>query len=117
KKQPLLMREKFMGRLKELDNKTVLSEGKLDEEIAYLAQRYDLSEEIARLKCHLNYFHELLSPKKADLVGKKLDFIAQELFREANTINSKAQDIEIIRESLTIKGEVESIRQQVQNLE
>ena len=50
-------------------------------------------------------------------MGKKLDFVAQEIYREANTINSKSQDVEIVRGSLTIKGEVESIRQQVQNIE
>jgi uncharacterized protein (TIGR00255 family) len=60
---------------------------------------------------------ELMSPKTVGPVGKKLDFVAQELFREANTINSKAQDIEIVQKSLIVKGELESIRQQVQNLE
>jgi uncharacterized protein (TIGR00255 family) len=50
-------------------------------------------------------------------VGRKLDFVAQELFREVNTINSKSQDIEITKKALNIKGEVESIRQQVQNVE
>ena len=87
------------------------------EESAYLAQRYDLAEEIVRLKSHLAALKELLSPKVKDPVGKNLDFIAQELYREANTSNSKSQDIEIIKESLFVKGEIESIRQQVQNIE
>jgi uncharacterized protein (TIGR00255 family) len=60
---------------------------------------------------------DLLSPEREEPVGKKLDFVAQEIYREANTINSKSQDVEIVRGSLTIKGEVESIRQQVQNIE
>jgi len=76
-----------------------------------------LTEEIARLKSHLDYVLDLLSLEKEEPAGKKLDFIAQEIYREANTINSKSPDIEIIRGSLTIKGEVESIRQQVQNIE
>ena len=66
---------------------------------------------------HLAYIQEILSPKTEGPVGKKLDFIAQELYRETNTINSKAQDIRIIKGCLALKNEVESIRQQVQNLE
>jgi uncharacterized protein (TIGR00255 family) len=117
KKQPLLIRNKLRDRLKELGQETRIPEEKFIEETAYMAQRYDLSEEIARLKSHLLYMQELLSSKTKEPVGKKLDFVAQELFREANTINSKAQDIIIIQKSLTVKGELESIRQQVQNLE
>jgi uncharacterized protein (TIGR00255 family) len=103
--------------MEELDNKISLSEDRIAEEAAYIAQRYDLTEEVKRLKCHLDLVRELLSPESEEPIGKKLDFIAQEIFREANTLNSKSQDIDIIRESLTIKAEVESIRQQVQNLE
>ncbi|MFC2141530.1 YicC/YloC family endoribonuclease [Acidobacteriota bacterium] len=117
KKQPMLIRNKLRERLKELGQDTRVAEEKLIEETAYMAQRYDLSEEIARLKSHLHYLQELMSPKTEGPVGKKLDFVAQELFREANTINSKAQDIEIIQKSLIVKGELESIRQQLQNLE
>lgn len=115
--QPLAIRQKLEQRLKELSHETLLSEEKIAEEAAYLAQRYNLTEEVTRLKCHLNYMEELLSSKIKDSVGKKLDFIAQELNREANTINSKAQDIEMIKEILAIKNKVESIRQQVQNIE
>ncbi len=94
-----------------------LSEEKLAEETAYLAQKYDLTEEIARLKSHMEYALQLLSPRKTESAGKKLDFIAQELFREANTINAKSQDIKITQGILSVKGEVESIRQQIQNVE
>jgi uncharacterized protein (TIGR00255 family) len=117
KKQPLLIRNRFKDRLKELGQEARIPQEKLIEETAYMAQRYDLSEEIARLKSHLQYIQELLVSKDKEPVGKKLDFVAQELFREANTINSKAQDIAIVQKSLTVKGELESIRQQVQNLE
>jgi uncharacterized protein (TIGR00255 family) len=117
KKQPDFIRGKLKDRLLEIGEKNAISEEKLLEETAYLAQRYDISEEVERIRTHLIYFQELLSPQEQEPLGKKLDFLAQELFREANTINSKAQDIEIIRKSLTIKGELESIRQQVQNLE
>lgn len=117
KKQPVLIREKLKRRMKELSHERPLSDEKLAEEAAYLAQRYDLSEEVTRLKSHVDYALKLLSPKRMEPVGRKLDFVAQELFREVNTINSKSQDIEITKKALTIKGEVESIRQQVQNVE
>jgi len=117
KKQPLLIRNRLRDRLNELGQEARIPEEKLLEETAYMAQRYDLSEEIERLKSHLHYIQELLSSKAKEPVGKKLDFVAQELFREANTINSKAQDIVIVQKCLTVKGELESIRQQVQNLE
>jgi uncharacterized protein (TIGR00255 family) len=117
KKQPVLISEKLKRRMKELSRESPLSEEKLAEEAAYLAQRYDFTEEVTRLKSHVDYALKLLSLKRMEPVGKKLDFVAQELFREVNTINSKSQDIEITKRALAIKGEVESIRQQVQNVE
>lgn len=117
RKQPFLIQDKLKQRLRELNNECSLPEEKLAEEAAYIAQRYDLTEEIKRLKSHLKYVQEVISQKKEEPVGKKLDFVAQELYREANTINSKSQNIEVIRGILTIKGEIESIRQQVQNIE
>lgn len=117
KKQPLLIKQKLMERLEDLKHDDAFSESKLAEEASLLAQRYDLTEEIARLKSHMNYLREQLDSKEPEPVGKKLDFLAQELFREANTLNSKAQDIELIRKSLALKSEVESIRQQLQNIE
>ena len=116
-KQPLLIRDKLRERLKELNEDISVSDEKLVKEAAFIAQKFDLNEEIMRLLSHLEYASNLLSAEDEDPVGKKLDFMAQELFREANTINSKAQDMDIIKASLAIKSEVESIRQQVQNLE
>lgn len=117
KKQPLLIKKKLMERLEDLKQDDTFPEGKLAEEASLLAQRYDLTEEISRLKSHMQYFKDLLDSKELEPVGKKLDFLAQELFREANTLNSKAQDVEVIRKSLSLKSEVESIRQQLQNIE
>jgi len=117
KKQPLLVRDKLRQRLKELTEDGPLLEERLIEAAAYYAQKYDLAEEITRLKSHLNYVQELFLFQKQEPVGRKLDFIVQELYRETNAISSKSQDIEIIEESLKIKGEVESIRQQAQNIE
>jgi uncharacterized protein (TIGR00255 family) len=116
-KQPLLIRDKLRERLKELNEDISVTDEKLVKEAAYIAQKFDLNEEITRLLSHLDYASDLLSAEEEEPVGKKLDFMAQELFREANTINSKAQDMDIIKASLAIKSEVESIRQQVQNLE
>ena len=117
KKQPSQIQEKLRDRMRELGHELPLSEERMTAEVAYYALRYDLSEEIARLNCHMDHFRELLSSEKQDAVGKSMDFLAQELFREINTINSKAQDMKIVKYGLTMKGEVESIRQQVQNLE
>ncbi len=117
KEQPLLIKQKLREKIKEISQENTFSENRLIEEASFLAQRYDLTEEIERLKSHLSYFWEVLDSTGTDPVGKKLDFVAQELYREANTINSKAQDIDVIKRSLSIKSEVESIRQQVQNIE
>ena len=117
KDQPLHIKNRLIQRVKELSYEAPLSEEKLLEEAVYFAQRYDLSEEVLRLNCHLNYMQELLSSKVKEPVGRKLDFLAQELVREANTINSKTQDIRITQEILTVKNQVENIRQQVQNIE
>ncbi|MGD2294678.1 MAG: YicC/YloC family endoribonuclease [Candidatus Aminicenantes bacterium] len=116
-RQPSLIRKRLKERMAELSQEGSLSEEKLAEETAYLAQKYDLTEEITRLKSHLDYALQLLSLKKTEPCGKKLDFVAQELFREANTINAKSQDIRITQGILAVKGEVESIRQQIQNVE
>ncbi len=115
--QPRLVRQRLRRKVQEGNNKTSASEGRLNEEVAYLAQRYDVSEEIHRLKVHLATVLQLTRSTKGEPAGKMLDFLAQELYREANTLNSKSQDIDVTKEGLVIKGEVESIRQQVQNLE
>jgi len=115
--QPCIIRDKLVERMSELNGEKQLSEERMVSEAAFLAQKYDLTEEVERLISHLDYFRELLSPSTEELVGKKLDFLAQELYRESNTINSKAQDIDTIKNCLALKSRVESIRQQVQNLE
>lgn len=117
KRQPAFLRERIKKRLRDLNGSVPVSEGKLAEEASFQAQRYDLAEEIGRLKTHLDSFEGFLSPKVGEPVGRQLDFLAQELNREANTLASKSQDIRITRESLAIKNELESIRQHVQNIE
>ncbi|MDI6845356.1 MAG: YicC/YloC family endoribonuclease [Candidatus Saccharicenans sp.] len=114
--QPEQLKEKLTRKLKEL-NHSNLSEERLSEEVAFLMQKFDLVEEITRLKSHLETFFQLIRPEVNEPVGKNLDFLAQELSREINTLNSKAQDLGIINHCLKIKNEIESIRQQLQNLE
>ena len=117
RRQPQNLQHKLRRKVKEANNAASASEGRLAEEVAYLTQRYDVSEELHRLKCHLDSALNVIASPKGEPAGKMLDFLAQELYREANTLNSKSQDIELTREGLLIKGEVESFRQQVQNLE
>jgi uncharacterized protein (TIGR00255 family) len=117
KTQPALIQERIKSRIKEFKLEASVSEGKISEEAAYLAQRYDMAEEVLRLKSHSAAIRAALSAPGEEPVGRTLDFLAQELYREANTVNSKSQNIEITRESLAIKGEIESIRQHAQNIE
>jgi len=115
--QPKLVRQKVRSRLKETNSAKPASPERLAEEVAYLTQRYDIVEEVARLKHHLGAARKLVGSRSAEPAGKMLDFLAQEITREANTLNSKSQDLGITREGLLIKGEVEAVRQQVQNIE
>jgi len=117
KKQPRRIEEKLKQRLRDINHGSSFSEERLAEEASFLAQRYDLAEEIVRLKSHLTTFEGLLGPKVSKPVGKKMDFLVQEIYREANTSSSRSQDIDIIRESLAVKNEIESIRQHIQNIE
>ncbi len=116
RRQPRFIRKKIERRLRGLNNGEVSRE-RVAEESALLAQRLDLAEEVGRLQSHLRALEGFLAPGGAEPVGKQLDFLAQELTREANTAGSKAQDLAIIQACLNIKNEIESIRQQVQNIE
>lgn len=88
---------------------------RLAQEVAYLADRSDITEELARLKSHIEQFREAIGAE--DEVGKRLDFLLQELNREANTVLSKSTEISIKEAALAIKAEVEKLREQVQNVE
>jgi uncharacterized protein (TIGR00255 family) len=92
-----------------------LDQGRLAQEVAYLADRSDISEEIARLGSHVAQFRETISA--GGEAGKRLDFLTQELNREANTVLSKSTDLSIKEAALSIKAEVEKLREQVQNVE
>jgi uncharacterized protein (TIGR00255 family) len=108
--------QKRIGELLARDGQSLeLDQGRLAQEVAYLADRSDISEEIARLKSHLSQFREALDASSE--AGKRLDFLLQELNREANTVLSKSTDISIKDAALAIKAEVEKLREQVQNVE
>ena len=92
-----------------------LDASRLAQEVAYLADRSDITEELARLHSHVEQFREAIDSK--DEVGKRLDFLLQELNREANTVLSKSTEIPIKEAALAIKAEVEKLREQVQNVE
>jgi uncharacterized protein (TIGR00255 family) len=108
-------RKKFSDRIKDLTNGREVDMGRLEMEVAIYAKNSDISEEITRLKNHLSNFKATLT--ETGEAGKKLDFIAQELHREINTIGSKASDFRIAKNVIEIKSEIEKIREQVKNLE
>jgi len=93
-----------------------LDAGRLEQEAALAAEKSDVAEELSRLAGHLDQFRGLLD-RPTGPVGKKLDFLSQEILREINTLGSKARDLELTREVLDMKAETEKIREQVQNLE
>ena len=92
-----------------------LDQGRLAQEIAYLSDRADISEEITRLRTHIEHFRTIMNEEKE--VGKRLDFLTQELNREANTITSKTNNMTVKENALQIKSDIEKIREQVQNIE
>jgi uncharacterized protein (TIGR00255 family) len=107
------LRERVQGLLSELDIKIDRSD--LIKEVSIFAERSDVAEEVVRLASHLDQFQEFMN--EAESPGRKLEFLTQEMFREANTIGSKASDVEISRHVVEIKGTLEKIRELVQNIE
>lgn len=94
-----------------------LDEGRLAQEIALLAERWDVNEELVRFRSHDELFMELLSSPAVEPVGKRLSFLVQEMHREANTIGSKANDAGISHLVVTLKDELERLREQAENVE
>jgi uncharacterized protein (TIGR00255 family) len=103
-------------RLRLLTSEAGLDPGRLEQEAALAVDRSDIAEELQRLEGHLSQFGSLMASSR-EPVGKKLDFLAQEILRELNTLGSKGRDLQLIREVLEMKSEIEKIREQVQNLE
>lgn len=118
-RSPLVVLE-YKEKLKErisnlLDNNIEIDEDKINSEIVYFADKSNVNEEIIRLKSHLKQFASILDENNP--VGRKLDFLIQELNREINTIGAKASDVLICENVVEIKSEIEQIREQVQNVE
>jgi len=105
--------ERVRSLLTELDVK--LDRSDLIKEVSVFAERSDVSEEVVRLASHLDQFNDFLNEPESP--GRKMEFLTQEMFREANTIGSKASDVEISRHVVEIKGTLEKIRELVQNIE
>lgn len=103
-------------RLREIDEVSKVEPARLAQEVAFLASRGDITEELVRLEGHLEQAAKLLR-QPAEPVGRRLDFLLQEMQREANTINAKSDDLRVSRHALAIKAELEKIREQAQNIE
>lgn len=108
-------RERLAAKMREVLADTAVDEQRLLTEAAIYAEKIAVDEETVRLRSHLKQFRSMLESEEA--VGRKLDFLVQELNREANTIGSKAQNVEITGYVVDIKSEIEKIREQIQNIE
>ena len=114
--QPAAIRERLRTMLANLaDLMPSMPEERVAQEVALLATRSDIREEIERLRAHIEQASELL--QQGEAVGRRLDFLCQELNREANTLCSKSTDIELTRTGLSLKAVIEQFREQVQNIE
>lgn len=112
----LVQREKMLReRLTKLLASVQLDPARLAQEVAVMADKTDVSEEIVRLRCHINQFTIFLQEDGG--VGRKLDFLIQEFLREVNTLASKINDAEIAHHTVNLKSELEKMREQVQNIE
>ena len=107
-------REKLKTRIQEALVDVKYDEARLLNEVAFYTDRVNIDEELTRLGSHINQFRSII---KTEGAGKKLDFLMQEFNREANTICSKSNDIEVTGYALSLKNEIEKVREQVQNLE
>ncbi len=102
-------------RIRELTGGVDVDEIRLNQEVAIMADKSDVTEEIVRLASHISQFREML--KSGDAIGRKIDFLIQEMNREINTIGSKTGDLDISRNVIEIKSELGKLREQVQNIE
>lgn len=108
-------REKLMGRINELLESPVRDGLRIEEEVAYVAERTDVTEECIRFRSHVDQFRKALSQKEP--AGKRLNFLLQEMNREVNTIGSKCADVSISSTVIALKEIVEKLREQAQNVE
>ncbi|MFH1741681.1 MAG: YicC/YloC family endoribonuclease, partial [bacterium] len=115
-------REKMTERIREWLDKIDMDESRLIQEIAFFADRSDIREECVRLRSHVAQFRGLLEENKPEsdsykAIGRRLDFLCQEMFREANTTGAKSSSMQVIERMLRLKGQIDRLREQVQNVE
>lgn len=108
-------RQRLSDRVRDLTQGMVIDEGRIHQEVAILAEKSDITEEVVRLESHIDQFMELLAGEEA--IGRKVDFLIQEMNREINTIGSKSGDGETARQVIEIKSELAKVREQIQNVE
>jgi uncharacterized protein (TIGR00255 family) len=113
----LAERDRLRHAIAELTDGIAVNEDRIAQEIAHLAERWDISEELVRFRSHNELFVQLLDAPPAEPVGKRLSFLVQEMHREANTIGSKANHAGIAHRVVAMKEEVERLREQVENVE
>lgn len=109
-------RRKLEDKVRELLEDTQVDEGRIAAEVVIFADKICTDEEVVRLKSHIAHMKETFAGEESG-IGRKLDFIAQEMNREANTILSKANDIEVSNHAIDLKTEIEKVREQIQNIE
>ena len=102
--------------MKELLEDSQIDDGRIAAEVVIFADKICTDEEVVRLKSHISHMQEVLRSEESG-IGRKLDFIAQEMNREANTILSKANDLEVSNCGIDLKTEIEKVREQIQNIE
>lgn len=114
-----LYQERLRQRMQSLlaESGTTVRDEDLIREVAVYAERTDIAEEVARLEGHLQQYREIIGNENGEPAGRTLDFLSQELLREANTIASKCLDVEISRRIVEVKGAIDRIKEQVQNVE
>jgi uncharacterized protein (TIGR00255 family) len=108
-------RQRLSDRVRELTQGMIIDEARIHQEVAILAEKSDITEEVVRLESHIGQFMELLAGEEA--IGRKVDFLIQEMNREINTIGSKSGDSETARQVIEIKSELAKVREQIQNVE
>ncbi len=110
------LKEKFAAKIRAMMSEAGVDEARIAQEAAVLAEKADIAEELTRITGHLEHLRKIISGKN-DKIGRELDFLLQELNREANTVGSKTGEMEITGKDIEFKTEVERIRQQAQNLQ
>lgn len=110
-------RDRLRAAVRELADGVGIDEQRLSQEVALLADRLDVSEEVERFGAHVDAFRDAVESADPEPVGKRLGFLVQEMLREANTTGSKANDTAIVRDVVLMKEELERIREQVENVE